>query len=195
MPRSLSVHVSDDELHDITVETRSFETAGPFDVELVNHGRAVHVHLNHVEGLERGATLEATNHYVETETVRSVRVDVVDEALPVSGKLKIVTGYGAETAYVDVTAREADHRDDSVDVDETLAEPPDADRSPTSPEAALRSLVSEPPTETAPVLALAGVALVVALLAATVVDGVAAVLGVAVVLTGVLAAGEILRRG
>jgi hypothetical protein len=195
VPPTLSVHVSDGELHDIAVETQSFETAGPFNVELVNHGRAVHVHLNLVEGLERGATLDATNHFVETETVRTVGVDVVEEALPAGGKVKIVTGYGAETTYVDVTVREAEDRDDTVDIDETLAEPPNADAAPADREISVGSLVSALSPGTAPVFALAGVALLVALLASVVVDGVVALLGIAVVLVGVIAAGVILVRG
>jgi hypothetical protein len=195
VPRTLSVHVSDDELHDIAVVTQSFETAGSFDVELVNHGRAVHVHLNLVEGLERGATLEATNHFVETETVRTVGVDVEEEALPASGKVKIVTGYGAETTYVDVTVREAEDRDDTVDIDERLAEPPNADAAPADREISVDSLTSAVSPGTAPVFALAGVALLVALLASAVVDGVVALLGIAVVLVGVIAAGVILVRG
>ncbi|WP_135534503.1 DUF7524 family protein [Halostella pelagica] len=195
MPRTLAVHVNDETLHAITVETRSFETAGAFDIELVNHGRAVHVHLNLMEGLERGATLEATNHFVETETVRRVALDVVDGALPASGKLKIVTGYGAETAYVDVTAREAENSVDAVDIDETLAEPGGTADTDVDRQTDARSLLPTPLAKSAPVVALAGVALFVALLAATVVDAMFALFGLAVVLVGVFAAGAILVRG
>ncbi|NHN48881.1 hypothetical protein G9464_14930 [Halostella sp. JP-L12] len=192
MPETLSVHVSDDDLHAISVETPSFETAGAFDVELVNHGRAVHVHLNLMDGLSRAATLEATNHFVETESVRTVRVNV-DGPFPAEGKLKIVTAYGAETAYADVTVREPDDADDSVVVDEALASPAGAaetDSNGSSPSSALPT----PGAGTTPVLALAGVALLVAFLAATVVEGPIAVVGVGVVLVGVAAAAAILVR-
>ncbi|WP_135822572.1 DUF7524 family protein [Halostella litorea] len=202
MPPTLAVHVSDDGLHSVRAEPPSFEAAGAFDVELVNHGRAVHVHLNLVEGLERGAELEATNHFVDTDAIRQVGVDVVDDALPASGKLKVVTGYGAETTYVDVTVTEPPDAprtgtgelgsEGSVAVDETLAEPSPVEQ-PDDPGA------SSVPTalsarENAPVAALAGVAVLVAAAAATLVDGVVAALGVAIVLAGVAAAGVLLAR-
>lgn len=193
MSETLSVHVSDDDLHAISVETPSLETAGAFDIELVNHGRAVHVHLNLMDGLGRAATLEATNHFVETESVRTVRVNV-DGPFPAEGKVKIVTGYGAETTYANVTVREPDSTDDSVVVDETLASPADADEA-ASDNPSLADSLPTPAAATTPVLALAGVALLVAVLAATLVDAVVAVIGVGVVLVGVVAAAAILVRG
>ncbi|WP_121821546.1 DUF7524 family protein [Halostella salina] len=201
MPPTLSVHVSEDGLHSVRAEPPSFETEGPFDVELVNHGRAVHVHLNLMEGLERGVTLEATNHFVETDAVQRVSVGVVDGALPASGKLKVVTGYGAETAYVDVAVDEPAAprtgtaelgEGESVAVDETLSEPAEQtqDVGTTGSEIsdALRA------RENAPVAALAGVAVLVAAVTATLVDGVVAALGVGVVLAGVAVAGVLLIR-
>jgi len=203
VPTTLSVHVSEDGLHSVRAEPPSFETEGPFDVELINHGRAVHVHLNLMEGLERGVALEATNHFVETDAVKRVSAGVVDGALPASGKLKVVTGYGAETTYVDVAVDEAAAprtgtaelgaaEGESVAVDETLSEPPEG--SPTG--GATGSEISDAlrARENAPVAALAGVAVLVAALAATLVDGVVAALGVAVVLAGVAVAGVLLAR-
>ena len=146
-----------------------------------------------MDDMARAATLEATNHFVETESVRTVRVNV-DGPFPADGKVKIVTGYGAETAYADVTAREPDSTNDSVVVDETLATPADVDEA-ASDDSSLFDSLPTPAAETTPVLALAAVALLVALLAATLVDGVVAVVGVGVVLAGVVAAVAILVRG
>ena len=152
--------------------------------------------------MARGAELAATNHFVDTDAVRRVAVDVADGAPPVSGKLKVVSGYGAETAYADVTVEKPPGgprtgtaelgEDGSVAVDEAVTErspPPQSDgtRASTVPKAL-------PARENAPVAALAGVAVLVAAVAATLVDGIVAALGVGIVLAGVAAAGVLLAR-
>ncbi|RLM59382.1 hypothetical protein DVK02_01130 [Halobellus sp. Atlit-31R] len=76
---------------------------GPFHVYLQNHGGPVHVHLHLDDDLSRVARVDAVNHYVEEgETIR-IPVGVAADRERVSGRLKIVSGYGAETAYVNVT--------------------------------------------------------------------------------------------
>jgi hypothetical protein len=123
VPATLSVDLNRGALHEVAVGD-SFETARDFLVDLQNHGEAVHVHLHLDDDLSRVARLDATNHYVEGEKRRRVPVSVASVDEPVTGKLKVVTGYGAESAYVDVTVRPERQRKDPVDVDERLAKPP-----------------------------------------------------------------------
>jgi len=174
----LPVHVNREELHDIAVPT-SFETTGTFDVRLVNHGQPLHVHLHLDDDLSAVASLEATNHYVDGESERRVTVSVRDGAT-VRGKLKVVSGYGAQTRYVDVIVTEPDEEAGSVRVDESLGEPqPIAEDQPDG-------IVDERPL--LPVAALAVGALVVTAGIAFAVQAFVVGLGALVVLAGVLVA-------
>jgi hypothetical protein len=118
---SLPVELNRDRLHEIRV-VDEFEADGPFAVDLINEGEAVHVHLN-VEGdLAAVAGLAGSNHYVEAGATESVSVDLPPVDEPVSGRLTVATGYGAETVAVAVTVVPwAD--DGGVAVDEELATP------------------------------------------------------------------------
>ncbi len=131
MTGSLPVELNRDRLHEIRV-VDEFEADGPFAVDLINEGEAVHVHLN-VEGdLAAVAGLAGSNHYVEAGATESVPVDLPPVDEPVSGRLTVATGYGAETVAVAVTLVPwAD--DDGVAVDEELATP--ATATATDPEA------------------------------------------------------------
>lgn len=125
----LPVHLSRSELHAVEAPA-SFEATGSFDVELVNHGTSLHVHLNLDEALSSVAELDTVNHFVDGESRQLVRVQVFgDEELPVSGQLKVAAAHGAETRLVDVELTPPDFgADDPVAVDESLSEPPaDAD--------------------------------------------------------------------
>ncbi|MFC6724322.1 hypothetical protein ACFQE1_08045, partial [Halobium palmae] len=105
MSDPLSVALNRDRLHHVEVEER-YVADGPFVVELTNHGEAMHVHLHLDDRLSRVAKLEANNHYVEEGATVAVQVGANPQSEPVSGKLKVVTGYGSETTYVDVTVEE-----------------------------------------------------------------------------------------
>ncbi|PAU84289.1 hypothetical protein CK500_07630 [Halorubrum salipaludis] len=122
---TLSVELNGDAVHSIRAPAR-FETTGPFAVSLENAGRSTHVHLHFDDDLDRVASVDETNHFVDDESTRHVHVSVGDVAEPVRGKLKIVTGYGSETQYVDlrIEPRE-DTGPDEVAVDEALAKPPE----------------------------------------------------------------------
>ncbi|MFC7028452.1 hypothetical protein ACFQH8_15500 [Halomicroarcula sp. GCM10025710] len=123
MTDALPVHVNRQALHDLEVPT-AFEATGSFDVRLVNHGESLHVHLHIDDALSGVATLEASNHYVNAETERRVRIEVDDDAdLPVRGSLKVVTGYGAQTRYIDVELQEPGPSEGPVLVDESLSKP------------------------------------------------------------------------
>jgi hypothetical protein len=99
---SLQVELNDGAVHAIDAP-EEFTAHGPFHVELRNAGGPVHVHLRLAGGLSEVARLEGVNHYVGDETTNAVPVGVVPGREPVSGRIEIVSGYGAETAKVDVT--------------------------------------------------------------------------------------------
>ncbi|MFB6352939.1 MAG: hypothetical protein ABEJ92_02525 [Halobacteriales archaeon] len=183
MPDDLVVHLNRDGPHSIGVEPRQFRADGAFDVVLRNHGAALHVHLHLDDDLSSHATLGTANHYVDEDAVRRVRVTVDDPGEPVTGRLKLVTGYGSETAYARVTLAEAGQDDRRVSVDEALGRPAGAADSGESLEA----------TDW-PVLLLAVLAVVVAGVAAAVVGGPAAALGLFVVVAGLAVAIALLRR-
>lgn len=121
MPAELPVHVNRDGLHSIEVPA-SFEAEGSFDVRLINHGEAAHVHLHLEDALSGAGAVDANNHYVKADSERFVRVKVADGASGL-GKLKVATSYGAETRYVDVDLSDPDDADGSVRVDESLSKP------------------------------------------------------------------------
>lgn len=187
MPADLSVHVNRDELHSISVQP-SFEANGSFDVRLVNHGESVHVHVHLDDGLSRVGTIDASNHYVEGESARAIRVTVDEDALgeePIRGKLKVASAYGAETRWVDVELLEPADDTTEVVVDESLSTP-----SPTVEEPE-PGLIHRPEI---PVLVLGVLALVVALVGAVVLQETVVLVGSLVVLGGVIVALYFLSR-
>lgn len=156
----------------------SFETDGSFDIELRNRGESTHVHLHLDDPLSSVARLGATNHYVQGNSVRTVRVDMdAPEDTTRQGSLKVVVAHGAQTRYVTVTV---DTTTDEVRVDPDLATP--ADPEPDGPLAG-----ADPLTISALGLGLVGVILAVgAVLAA---DGINIILGVLALLAGLIAGG------
>ncbi|MFC4356621.1 hypothetical protein ACFO0N_01520 [Halobium salinum] len=122
MSEPLSVALNRDRLHDIDVRER-YAAGGPFVVELTNHGEAMHVHLHLDDRLSEVAELAANNHYVEEGDTVTVEVGANPRSEPLTGKLKVVTGYGAQTAYVDVTVEEHAPSKSPIEVDEDLARP------------------------------------------------------------------------
>jgi hypothetical protein len=176
---TLTVHLSRDELHEVEPATADFETSGRFDVKIVNHGRAAHVHVHPDDALARGVRVGESNLFVETDASRVVGVEVPDGPRPRRGSLEFSAGYGAGTASVDVGLVE--QPEPNLPVDETLAEPAPVDDT-GSP---LDSLLAE---ESLPVLGLGAVALVLALGAAFVIGDVVVVAGALAVLAGVAVA-------
>lgn len=188
MPDEFAVHVSRQELHALEVPA-SFETDGPFDVVLVNHGESLHVHLHLDDTLSEVASIDASNHYVEGDSERAVRVDVDGDRIPddgVFGKLKVASAYGSQTRWVDVELTPPTDQRETVEIDESLAEPQpqETESNPDTP-------VGRPEI---PVLALGALALVVAILAAAILQDQFVLLGSLVVLGGVLVAIFILLR-
>jgi len=122
---TLSVELNGDAVHSIGAPDR-FEATGPFAVALENEGRSTHVHLHFDDDLDRVVSVDETNHFVDDGATGHVHVSVADVTEPVRGKLKIVTGYGSETRYVNVRI---DPPEDTVSkevaVDEAFAKPPE----------------------------------------------------------------------
>ena len=131
MPATLPVGLNRERLHAVEAPVE-FATDGSFRVELSNHGEGVHVHLHLDDDLSAVARVEDANVFVAGDT--DTRVDVVVDdppASPVTGKLKVSTGYGAETTYVDVTVEPFEEQTRQVAVDESLSKPPQ--REPSKP--------------------------------------------------------------
>nr|WP_159763673.1 hypothetical protein [Halovenus carboxidivorans] len=175
----MPVHVSREELHSLEVPA-SFETTGSFDVRLINHGEALHVHLHLDDDLSEVAALDASNHYVDGSTERYVRVSVDPQRVDGEeqlGKLKVVSAYGSQTRWIDVTVSKPDPEADTVEVDESLTKPQP------KPDDRERSVPSA-----VPILALGGLALGLVALATVLLDGAVVLLGALVVIGGALSA-------
>ena len=169
MPESLPIHINRDGLHSLDVPA-SFETEESFDVRLINHGEATHVHLHLDDDLSKYAVLDAPNHHVDRESERRVRVTLTEEG-GTRGNLKAVTAYGATTRYIEVLISEPDKTTEPVVVSEELGKPqPREEPEPESP------LGGE---TTAVLLAIGGI-------------GVALVVGIAILVQNLLAAGAAL---
>ncbi|MFB6233125.1 MAG: hypothetical protein ABEH61_02590 [Haloarculaceae archaeon] len=190
MTEELPVHVSREELHSLDVPA-SFEAHDTFDVVFVNHGQPVHVHLHLDDTLSAVASIDASNHYVDGESRRAVRVSVADGSLPaepVLGKLKVASGYGAHTRWVDIELSSPPAESSAVQVDESLSRP----QQPEDDEESEPSLLGRPEI---PVLGLGVLALAVAGFAAVALDRTPVLLGALAVLGGVFVALYQLARG
>jgi len=121
VPEALTVHVNRGELHSLDPPD-SFETSESFDVRLVNHGEATHVHLHLDDSLSQLAAIDAPNHHVDRQSERRVAVALTREGAA-RGNLKVVTAYGATTRYVEITVTEPEEPERKVAVSEELGKP------------------------------------------------------------------------
>ncbi|MFC7185610.1 DUF7524 family protein [Halorubrum yunnanense] len=185
---TLSVELNGDAVHSIRAPDR-FEASGPFSVALENLGRSTHVHLHFDDELDRVCSIGETNHYVDDESTRRVHVTADDVEESITGKLKIVTGYGSNTRYVDVRvdpppAAEADE----IVVDEAFAEPPERPPDPPPRQRAANAVVGVVERGGLPAAALGLLAVVAGVAFALTVESVVVSVAVGVVLTVSLAA-------
>lgn len=188
MAGTLPITINREAVHAVEPGTDSFETSDSFTVELENSGSATHVHLHLDDDLSRVASLERGNYFVEAGDSLPVQVRVDRGPRPVSGRLKVVTGYGAETAYVDVTIVEPESDAEAgVQVDERLSRPPVREE----PE---ESGFDLPLDGNIAVAVLAALAIGLAIGAVLVSESLAVTLGVLVVLAGVVVAAALLVR-
>lgn len=153
MTNSLNVSVNRSDLHSLEVP-ETFETGGSFTLEMTNHGEAAHVHLHIDDTLTQVMRIDAGNHYLEAGETRFLTVEVADPEIwttePLRGHLKVVTGHGQETRYIEIVLEQSPE-DGPVQVDPNLAEP--RNRTPNQFNPILRSM---------PVAVLGGIALILA---------------------------------
>jgi hypothetical protein len=187
---SLRVELNGDGIHTIAAPAE-FEADGPFVVVLENAGAAVHAHVHLDDALSSVARLDNANHFVDANSTQFVRVAVAAPDEPVTGTLKVVTGYGAEAAHVSVTLDAA--AASRVDVDEQLGRPPRREPEP-SPLDRLTTAAPIPSRAVLPLALLVVVALLVAGLVVSTVESPALVLGVGVVLGAMLVSTAFLMR-
>lgn len=117
----LPVELNRDRRHEIRV-TERYEADGPFSVDLRNHGDGVHVHVNVDGDLAGVARVAETNHYVDADASTAVHVEVDPVDDPVTGTLRLATGYGNRETTVEVTVTPFDGPD-RVPVGQDLAQP------------------------------------------------------------------------
>lgn len=186
----LSVDLNRDGLHRIAAPA-AFETDGPFEIRLRNHGEAIHVHLNLDEELSAAASLGETNHYVAPYSRHTIEIDTERIDTAVTGRLKIVTSYGAESAYTTVTVSPPGTVTERVVVDESLAKPQRREPEPPTPRERLAAAVEDVPPRVAgvSVVGICGV-----LVAAALVDNTALFVGSLIVIAGLFSALAISRR-
>ncbi len=181
MRDELPVHVNRQEIHSLEVPA-TFEADGSFDLVMINHGESSHLHLHLDDELSEVARIEATNHYVEGDSRRAVRFHVNEEALtadPIRGRLKVASGYGAKTRWIDVELVSPEESGGSVRVDESLGQPQPREQSTTN------APLGRPEM---PVIGLGLVALLVAVIAALFINNTVVLLGALAVVGGVLVA-------
>ncbi|MFB6299241.1 MAG: hypothetical protein ABEH65_03170 [Halobacteriales archaeon] len=193
MPAALSIDLNRRGPHSIEVSDSDFETTGPFEVVLENHGESLHVHLNVVDTeLSDVLSLPAVNHFVEAEDTKRITIDVAPSPRPVSGKLKVATRYGSEVSYIDLSIVEPTEESDRVIVDDRLSEPQ------SSTESTRRGVDIDPLTwitdTPIDVLLLVVAAVAIAIYAIIAIESVAVTIGVLIVLGGVaLAVGLLIQ--
>ncbi|WP_416839320.1 hypothetical protein [Haloferax sp. DFSO52] len=183
---SLTVTLNADRPHDLSVNP-SFSTTDSFAVEFDNRGQAVHVHLNIDDELSRVASLPTGNHFVDSGETKLVMVPVRPDSKPVTGKLKIVSGYGSETAYVDVTVNPGNGGKPPVEIDEEFSKPPQRAPEPGAV-GKMEQLLPRLDSGIVPLLVLSGIALVLAVAVASVFQSFAITLGAGAVVGGVFVA-------
>lgn len=172
-----------------------FETSDGFTIEITNHGEAAHVHLNLDSDLSKAIALDGGNHFVQAGRTRTIEASVDQRSRPVSGRLKVVTGYGAETAYVDVslippveTAEKS-----PVEVDERLARPKPRENHQPRRRSRNRSRDQGLSLRTIAAIALVVLSLLLVVGGALIAGNPAVIVGVGVVLVGIAGAALLLR--
>lgn len=188
---TVPVDISRGRTHEVDAP-ESVTVSGPFTVELDNHGSPAHVHLNLDEDLSRVATLATGNHFVEGEQTREVFVDVEPASEPVTGRLKIVTGYGTETEYVAVTVEPGPAGKPPVEVDESLGKPrggaESRDREVDRPDLRKRIEAARPRGPQLALAAVVTVAVVLALAVGLAIESTAVLVGTGIVVGAAIAA-------
>jgi len=188
VPDELTVHVNRTRRHAIAVPEDPFVTAGSFDVVLVNHGEGAHVHLGLEGDLAAAGEVEAPAPFLDADATERVAVRVNARG-PFGGALTLSTGYGKSS--IDVPVRI--DPDAGPDVDATPESAGSAGSLPSFVRPVTRRLrtvggVDATDPATLGLIALAGLALLLAGLVATLVDSGVVLAGVLVVVAAVAGA-------
>lgn len=197
MVQTLPVEINRRSVHSIEPGVRQFETSESFTVELTNYGSATHVHLNVDDGLANAVSFDGGNHFVEAGHTLRIEASVDQRSRPVSGRLKVVTGYGAETAVIDISVVPPEETPEKapVEVDERLAKPQPRSRERPSQQTGTRSGTGSRtglPTRTIAAGALIVLALLFVVVGALIAGNPAVILGVGIVLLAVAGAAALL---
>ena len=107
MSEALVVDLNRSTHHAIEPASESFETTGPFVVRVQNHGEGSHVHCSLSGDLASTATVTDGNPFLEPEEVVEIPIDVRTDLRPARGTLELSTGYGRESVEIDVLVRES----------------------------------------------------------------------------------------
>lgn len=208
MSQPLVVHVNRGDHYSLEPEAAGFEAGGSFLLRLENHGAGCHLHLTFHGDLVPGAGLEDDNPYLEEEGELEVPVHVAGDVRSARGSIEIVTGYGqvSTTVEVEVTDGGSGASGDPVGADvaasatEPTARPPQSGPAPSPDDPTrggvdlptateLRALAPEFTVATALVGALALLAVIIAVGALQVLDGLAVTIGVLAVVATVVGSG------
>jgi hypothetical protein len=185
--RRLTVRIGHDSLHAVEAPER-FEATGDFAVAVDNDGRAVHVHLAPDDALASAVSIPESNHLVDGDGSLKVPIRVATDRR-VEGELEVVAAYGAESRAVEVAV--GPEQTETTTVDPNRA----AIRS-ESARSGLRDRFAAVTGDSGAIppglVALTALAALAAFVAALVVGGTAAVVGVLVLLLGVVVAGGLL---
>lgn len=185
----VSVHVNRGNDNALEPAADVLETDESFDLRLHGHESPAHVHCRLDGGIERIASLDQSNYYVEpgTETIVPIAVDAATVDHSIEGRLEVLTGYGSESVTIAVTVVPGAS---DVDIDESLAEPAQREPDQTAFERTIGRVVPGTGLEpaTLAVLALGLVAVVIAAVTAATIASPVVTVGLGIVIVGVVAA-------
>ncbi|MDS0474315.1 hypothetical protein [Natrinema sp. 1APR25-10V2] len=189
----VTVHVNRGAADELEASSATLETHESFGLRLQGHESPAHVHCRLDGDLERIASVDRSNYYVEPNGVTTVPIAVDADGIdrPIEGTLEVLTGYGSESISIGVTVVSGPP---AVDVDETLAEPARREPDPTTLERAVDRVTSGSGLEpaTVAVLALGLVAVGIAAATAATIASPVATAGLGIVVAGVVVAALLL---
>ncbi|WP_408958983.1 hypothetical protein [Natrinema sp. 74] len=185
----VTVHVNRSAADELEASSATLDTTGSFALRLQGHESPAHVHCRLGGDLERIASVDQSNYYVEPNAVTAVPITVDADGVerPVEGTLEVLTGYGSNSVSIAVTITAGPP---GVAVDETLAEPARREPDPTALERVVDRLtgVSALEPATIAVLGLGLVAIGIAAATAATITSPIATAGLGIVIAGVVVA-------
>lgn len=213
MTDALVVDLNRSSHHAIEPASESFETDGRFVVRVQNHGEGSHIHCSLSGDLATTATVTEGNPFLEPDEIVEIPIDVRTDLRPARGELELSTGYGRESSSIEVLVRQSDSVPTSpIEAERTKrgaadADAPAADDGGTAGAererqlvdvdgivASVRAALPRRDPGTALLAALAVLALLIAVAAWQLIDGLVVYLAVLVVIATVLAAAVALVR-